>query len=65
MVPVTAKKKGQGPDCLQCKNYYITYDPRQPRGCRAYGFKSQALPSLVVLSISGMVCQLFAVHSTS
>jgi hypothetical protein len=47
------------PDCQACRNYFITHDPRQPRGCRAYGFKSRDLPSRVVLATSGMPCRLF------
>lgn len=48
------------PNCLICKHYYITHDSRQPRGCRAYSFKSRDLPALVVKSVSGRPCLLFA-----
>jgi hypothetical protein len=37
----------------------VTWDPQQPRGCRAYGFKSNDLPSDVVFASSGAACQLF------
>lgn len=46
-------------DCLKCKNYYITWEPKTPHGCRAFGFKSKLLPSLVVLKSSGNPCGLF------
>lgn len=59
VIDVSAGQKRQAPDCLRCKNYFITYDPRQPRGCRAYGFKSRDLPSHVVLSSSGAPCHFF------
>ncbi len=51
------------PDCLGCRHFFITYQPRQPRGCRAYGFKSHQMPSRVVLASSGKPCQLFAPKS--
>jgi hypothetical protein len=47
------------PDCLHCVHYLVTWEPAQPRGCRAYGFKSQQLPSDVVFASSGEPCQLF------
>lgn len=45
--------------CQQCKNYYVTWEPDNPHGCRAYGFKSQMLPSIVVKNSSGQECMLF------
>jgi hypothetical protein len=47
------------PDCLHCVHYFVTWDVQQPRGCRAYAFKSQDLPSDVVFASSGQACQLF------
>ncbi len=47
------------PDCLKCKHFYVTYDPKFPRGCRVYRFKSNRPPSRVVLESSGSHCQLF------
>jgi len=45
--------------CLRCRYYQVTYDARQPYGCRAHGFKSPRNPSQVVYESSGMECQLF------
>lgn len=45
------------PDCLKCRYYFITHEPRQPYGCRAMGFKSKKRPSVVVFESSGMACQ--------
>lgn len=45
--------------CQRCKNYYVTWEPANPHGCRAYGFKSQMLPSIVVKNSSGQECMLF------
>ncbi|WP_281887984.1 uracil-DNA glycosylase [Paenibacillus sp. YYML68] len=43
-------------NCVKCKHYYVTWEPSYPRGCRAYGFKTQALPSQLVLQSSGKPC---------
>ena len=40
-------------NCLSCKHYFITWDPKKPHGCRAMGFKSQQIPSIVVRQSSG------------
>jgi hypothetical protein len=44
---------------LHCQHFFVTWDAQQPRGCRAYGFKSNDLPSDVVYASSGAACQLF------
>ena len=46
--------------CFQCKHFYISWDQNFPRGCRAYKFTSERLPSVVVKESSGADCQLFA-----
>jgi hypothetical protein len=45
--------------CQRCKHYYVTWEKAKPHGCRAYGFKSQAVPSVVVRQSSGTNCSLF------
>ncbi len=46
-------------DCTKCRHYYITWDPKYPRGCRSFGFKSTAMPSHAVQSSSGKSCMSF------
>ncbi|MBV9121039.1 MAG: uracil-DNA glycosylase [Chloroflexi bacterium] len=46
-------------NCLQCRHYQITWDPRTPYGCAALGFKSRQMPSIVVRQSSGLECQAF------
>lgn len=46
-------------NCKQCQHYFVTWQPNQPHGCRAYGFKSQQFPSLVVFQSSGKECAFF------
>jgi hypothetical protein len=48
------------PNCLACRHFYISHDPRHPYGCRAMGFKARQLPAVLVLASSGLPCQLFA-----
>ncbi|SPD72664.1 conserved hypothetical protein [uncultured Desulfobacterium sp.] len=35
-------------DCHECEHYYVTWDKYAPHGCRAMGFKSRQLPSMIV-----------------
>jgi hypothetical protein len=51
--------KQQRVDCMKCHHFYITWDPKFPKGCRAFGFKSHTLPSRTVLSSSGKPCMNF------
>ncbi|MDN4606060.1 uracil-DNA glycosylase [Sporosarcina highlanderae] len=43
-------------NCFQCQYFFVTWDPKSPRGCKAYGFKTRELPSAVVKRSSGMEC---------
>jgi len=45
--------------CIKCRYYQVTWDPNQPYGCRAHGFKSRRNPAQVVFESSGLECQLF------
>lgn len=46
-------------NCLGCKHYYVTWDEKFPKGCRAFGFKTNQLPSLEVFRSSGSPCLKF------
>lgn len=43
-------------NCLKCEYFYVTWDARFPRGCKAYDFKTRHMPSFVVFQSSGMPC---------
>nr|WP_152446166.1 hypothetical protein [Bacillus sp. THAF10] len=43
-------------NCLTCKYYYVTWDAKFPKGCKAFGFKTNQLPSLAVFRSSGAPC---------
>lgn len=45
--------------CQKCEYFYITWQNGRAYGCKAYGFKSQQLPSLVVKRSSKMDCTFF------
>ncbi len=45
--------------CQKCTNYFVTWEAGKPHGCKAYGFKSKAIPSIVVKNSSGENCKLF------
>ena len=47
-------------DCKICKHLYITYKPRFPWGCKAFGFISKKYPYSEVKNTSGMKCALFS-----
>jgi len=46
-------------DCFKCTFFYVTWDPHHPNGCRAMGFKTKRLPSVVVFQSSGKPCRLY------
>lgn len=46
-------------ECFKCKYFHITWDSKQPRGCKAYGFKTAKLPSIIVKETSGQDCTLY------
>lgn len=43
-------------NCFECEYFYVTWDQQNPRACKAYGFKTRELPSVVVKRSSGMEC---------
>lgn len=47
------------PDCHRCQHFYVTWEKQMPFGCRAHGFKSAQLPSIVVYQSSGLDCLLY------
>jgi hypothetical protein len=45
--------------CQRCTHYYVTWEKSKPHGCRAYAFKSDKIPSIVVKHSSGMDCNFY------
>lgn len=48
--------KAKRVNCFTCKHFFVTWDPKFPRGCRAFQFKTNQLPSTQVLAASGHPC---------
>lgn len=46
-------------NCFKCAYFKVTWDPKTPRACQAYGFKTKQVPSVVVKQSSGMECMKF------
>lgn len=46
-------------NCRRCLYYYVTWEAGKPHGCKAYGFKSAQIPSMVVFKSSGSECSMF------
>ena len=53
-------------NCRECQYFFVTWQVSAPYGCKAHGFKSAQIPSMVVFSSSGQHCLLFRqrVHQT-
>ncbi|AXH12255.1 uracil-DNA glycosylase [Halarcobacter bivalviorum] len=45
--------------CQKCIHYFVTWQQGKPHGCKAYGFKSQIIPSIVVKNSSGFPCAFY------
>ena len=46
-------------NCFHCVHFFVTWDEKFPRGCRAMDFKSRKMPSIAVFEASGMPCVRF------
>jgi hypothetical protein len=46
-------------NCYQCVHFYVTWEPRFPRACRLFGFKSATQPSVAVYETTGEACLAF------
>ena len=45
--------------CVRCRHFFVTWEQPRSKGCRAYAFKSERYPSVVVLETSGSECRQF------
>jgi hypothetical protein len=46
-------------NCFRCVYYANTWNPKFPRACKFFGFKSASVPSDVVFRSSGERCESF------
>jgi hypothetical protein len=47
-------------NCRGCRHFFVTYEPRNPWGCRQFGFKGKNLPAQIVYQSTGMQCAYFS-----
>jgi hypothetical protein len=47
------------PNCVQCKHFYITWNPKIPNGCKKFGIQCQDKPSNIVAAAGMGDCQGF------
>ncbi|WP_010302616.1 hypothetical protein [Kurthia senegalensis] len=47
-------------NCFDCQYFQVTWEQHAPRACRAYNFKTKAIPSVIVKRSSGMDCLKFS-----
>jgi hypothetical protein len=47
------------PNCLKCRHFYVSWDPKFPRACALFGVKSRQLPSHAVFEANGHHCPAF------
>ena len=46
-------------NCIYCRHFNVSWDPRFPHGCKLFGVKSRAMPSQVVGEATGAPCEHF------
>ena len=56
---LSENKKANSISCYNCKFFAITWEKSMPYSCSAYGFKGPQMPSMIVKSTSGDICQLY------
>ena len=42
--------------CIGCRYYFVTWEPKTPKGCKFFGFKSLQMPCLMVKKTTGQEC---------
>jgi len=50
-------------DCFQCKHFAVSWDPKFPRSCKLFGFKTAQIPSVTVFESSGEPCEGFEIKT--
>ena len=50
-------EKSEKVNCFKCKHFAVSWDPRFPRTCKLYGFKTARIPSVAVFESSGYDCE--------
>lgn len=48
-----------GPNCSNCRHFFITWNPQTPNGCRRFGIQCRERPSQIVFMAGQGECQGF------
>lgn len=56
--------KKENVNCMKCIHFYITWDPKFPKGCNLFGFKTKRNPSETVREATGGDCQNYVKRDT-
>ena len=56
---VSVKDDNNKVNCFQCAHFAVSWEPRMPRACKLFGFKSASLPSVAVYESTGEECMGF------
>jgi hypothetical protein len=43
-------------NCMQCVHFAVSWDPKLPKACKLFGFKTARMPSVSVFEDSGYAC---------
>jgi hypothetical protein len=46
-------------NCYKCRHYVVTWEPKHPKACRFFGFKTNKMPSATVFESTGKICEAF------
>lgn len=46
-------------NCMSCVNFFVTWDPKFPMGCKLYGIKSKTAPHDQVFQNTGQPCLVY------
>jgi hypothetical protein len=52
-------------NCFDCIYFFVTWDDKFPRGCKAMDFKTKKIPSILVRESSGAECTRFKAKKKS
>jgi len=55
----SAEPPKAAPNCLQCVNFKVSWDPSFPRTCTVFGIKCKNMPSMEVFLSTGQHCFVF------
>lgn len=62
---INMSEQNEVKSCIGCLYYYVTWDVKNPKGCKYFGFKSKQMPCLVVYKSAGAYCNMYTPKNDS